>query len=72
LNGEKVIRLWLCFSPEKGKLYCFVWKLFDESRDKEGFSGNGYSDWKNASRSISSQEISAAHKNALMSLTARQ
>jgi len=32
---------------------------------------NGSSDCKNASRSISSHEISAAHKNALMSLTVR-
>jgi len=39
-NCEKVIRLWLCFSLEKGKLYCFLYKLFNESRD-EGFSGNG-------------------------------
>jgi len=40
LNCEKVIRSWLCFSPEKGKLYCFVYKLFNESRN-EGFSANG-------------------------------
>ena len=41
LNCEKVIRSRLCFSPEKGKLYCFVYKLFNESRDEEGFSVNG-------------------------------
>jgi len=60
-----MIRSCLCFSPGKGKLYCFVCKLFNESHDEEGFSGNGYSDWKNASRSVSSQEIPAEHKNAL-------
>jgi len=69
LNGETMIRSCLCFSPGKGKPYCFVCKLFTESRDEEGFSGNGHSDFEDASRSISSHEISAAHKNALISLT---
>jgi len=45
--------------------------LFNESRDEEGFSANGSSDWKNAYRSIHSHEISAAHKNALISLSVR-
>jgi len=69
LNDETVIRSCLCFSPGKGKLYCFLFKLFNESRDEDRFSGNGYSDWKNASRSASSHEIPAAHKNVLISLT---
>jgi len=32
-----LFRSWLCCSPGKGKLYCFVYKFFDESRDDEGF-----------------------------------
>jgi len=72
LNGETVIPSCCCFSPGKVTLYCFVCKLFNEYRDEEGFLGNGYSEWKNAYRSISSHEISAAHKNALISLTVRK
>ena len=71
LNGEKVIRSWLCCSPGKRKPYCFVHKLFNESRDEGGCSWNGYSNCKNATRIISSHEISAAHKNAVLSVTVR-
>lgn len=44
-NGEKYCREWLVYSPETGRVYCFVCKLFSNSSTP--LSSDGFSDWRN-------------------------
>ncbi|CAH2330473.1 zinc finger MYM-type 1-like, partial [Pelobates cultripes] len=63
-NGDKVERKWLCYSNNRGRIYCFDCKLFSSSTN--AFSSDGFSDWKHASERISSHEQSQHHIRAVI------
>ena len=68
LTKQQHPRTWLCYSPSKRALFCFVCKLMTESLV---FGKLGYSDWKRASQSIPRHERSAAHREAVIQLLER-
>ena len=68
-NGETIKRSWLCFSPSNGHLFCFVCKLFSQTRSQ--FTHDGYCDWKNTAARLVEHEISKNHLNAVINFTAR-
>ena len=49
LTKQQHPQTWLCYSPSKRALFCFVCKLMNDSLV---FGKQGYSDWKHASQSI--------------------
>ena len=65
LTSTEFNRLWLCYSPSMGKVYCFHCKLF--STQKNAFCGEGFNDWKNGSATICAHEKSTAHIVAIQS-----
>ena len=58
-NGEIVTRDWLIYSPSKGRVFCYVCKLF--SNDQPSQFITGFDDWKNSIVRISSDEHSKDH-----------
>ena len=58
-NGEIVTRDWLIYSPSKGRVFCYVCKLF--SNDQPSQFITGFDDWKNDIVRISSHEHSKDH-----------
>lgn len=67
-NGESVKRSWLCFSTSTGKLYCIACKLFGGAT---ALGGEGFNDWKHASRSIEVHERSHVHCANIIRLSDR-
>lgn len=70
LNGEKVKREWLCYSPKTGKVFCAFCKLF--SKEETHLASTGYSDWRHATRDLSRHENSASHAKAIENLIRRK
>ena len=71
-NGEVSLRKWLIYSPTTGHLYCFACKLFSRDKDVGNlFAGNGFNDWRHASRSLCGHENSECHRQAMVSLVMR-
>ncbi|XP_025199039.1 zinc finger MYM-type protein 1-like [Melanaphis sacchari] len=68
-NQETVNRFWLCFSPSKGKIYCYPCKLMSSQNTK--LSREGFNDWKHASDRLYDHEISKTHLESVMSLVQR-
>lgn len=68
-NGEIINRSWLCFSPAKRRVYCFVCKLMSPNRTQ--FSQDGFCDWKHASTRLMDHETSKPHLSAVVSLGLR-
>lgn len=68
-NGEIVNRSWLCFSPAKGKVYCYVCKLMGTSEQQ--LTGDGYCDWKHSSTRLSGHETSKDHLESVLALACR-
>ena len=66
LNGEKVKREWLCYSPPSKKLYCFVCKLFAFDSEKIMLASVGYGDWKHVPRDLARNESSNKHLSYLL------
>ena len=65
-NGEKKKRNWLCYSPSRGKAFCFQCKLF--SPEDSAFSRSSFCDWKNATQRMVAHDSSKAHRDATMTL----
>lgn len=63
---KSMLRDWMCYSPSTGDVFCFHCVLFSASSTSPFTSG--FSDWKNAERSISRHETNDTHLNALKSL----
>ena len=69
VNGEKVSRNWLCYSPTTGKVYCFTCTLMSTETQPGPasatasclFASEGFGDWNHADRGISSHERSKQH-----------
>lgn len=68
VNGEKIKREWLMYSPSTGNIYCFPCVLFGSQTQ---FS-SGFSDWKNASQRIKAHEDTAMHRTSLLTLISRR
>lgn len=68
-NGEVVKRLWLCFSPTNGKIYCFFCKLMGAAKSQ--FTVDGFCDWKHASNRLVGHEQSKDHLQAVLSAATR-
>uniref|UniRef100_UPI00358E3B13 uncharacterized protein n=1 Tax=Myxine glutinosa TaxID=7769 RepID=UPI00358E3B13 len=69
-NNELVKRLWLCFSPSTGKLYCYICKLMRPDAAIQ-LATDGFCDWKHAGDRLKEHEMSNAHVEALIALTQR-
>ena len=48
VNGETYSREWLVYSPEKGRVYCFVCKLFPNHASSSALASDGFDDWHNS------------------------
>ena len=69
VNGEKVGRNWLCYSPTIGNVYCFMCKLMPkQTKDPGIFSNVGFRDWKHADRAISRHEGSKYHRDSILAV----
>ena len=69
LTKEYAERMWLCYSPFKGKVYCFACKLL--TRTSTSFT-QGFNDWKHADGGISCHENSQQHREAMVTMCTRQ
>uniref|UniRef100_H2YAF9 TTF-type domain-containing protein n=1 Tax=Ciona savignyi TaxID=51511 RepID=H2YAF9_CIOSA len=72
LNGEKVKRDWLCYSPFSKRVYCFMCKLFAFKHDKTMMASVGYCDWKHAPRDLARHESSESHIRCLSMYISRK
>lgn len=71
-NGDRVKRDWLLYSPSRGRVYCFVCKLFDtSSMSSNPFCCEGFNDWKHAADRISFHENSKNHRKCLLTFFKR-
>lgn len=68
-NGKLVKRIWLCFLPTTGKLYCSACKLMSSSPSQ--LTHEGFCDWKHASARLAEHETSNDHIAAVVSVARR-
>ena len=69
LTGESAEHIWLCYSPSRGKVFCFACKLL--SRITSSFT-QGFNDWKHADEKISSHKNSQQHREAMVMMCTRK
>ena len=62
-NNETLNRFWFCFSPTKGKIYCYACKLVATQRIQ--LSGDGFTEWKHACERTSEHKNSQNHPEAI-------
>ena len=72
LNGEKVQRDWICYSPSTGKLYCILCKLFSSPNKQSFLASSGYSDCKHVSRELRFHESSSLHQSCIAQLVVQR
>lgn len=61
-NMESVKRSWLVYSKSSNKVFCFCCKLFSVTKERlSALAKEGFDDWKNVHRSLSTHEISKDH-----------
>jgi hypothetical protein len=68
-NNETVECSWLRFSPNTGKVYCYICELVATQRNK--LSSSGFCDWKHASVILAEHEISKFHLESVKVLVKR-
>lgn len=62
VNGEKIPREWLIYSPSTGLVFCYICKLFGSAGAvADDLCSTGLNDWKNAYTRIPSHERSDTH-----------
>nr|XP_016850957.1 PREDICTED: zinc finger MYM-type protein 1-like [Anolis carolinensis] len=59
-NGEQVNRYWLLYSVSKNAVFCFSCKIFGNAKSVFA-SSQGYSDWSNLGKLLTSHEKSRTH-----------
>jgi len=64
--GLRILRSWLCYSPELQKCYCQPCWLFGHNSIKHQEWVLGFNDWTHTSRGIERHEKSIPHKMACM------
>jgi len=67
LTKKQYARNWLCYSEEKGSLYCFTCKLVKSGVSK-GFTKELFNPWKNAGYFIRRHEERSVHNQILISM----
>lgn len=72
LTGEKILRSWLLYSPTSGSIFCFACRLFNANSKSAFASDDGFSDWNHLTACISQHENSHCHREAMLTLAARQ
>ncbi|XP_076892296.1 uncharacterized protein LOC143543989 [Bidens hawaiensis] len=60
-NGETCDRVWLVYSKEVDKLFCFCCKLFRKGQPKGGLDSDGFANWKHSSIRLKDHESSIEH-----------
>ncbi|XP_076898712.1 uncharacterized protein LOC143552344 [Bidens hawaiensis] len=60
-NGETCDRVWLVYSKEVDKLFCFCCKLFRKGQPKGGLDSAGFANWKHSSIRLKDHESSIEH-----------
>ncbi|XP_032893241.1 zinc finger MYM-type protein 5-like [Amblyraja radiata] len=72
VNGETYSREWLVYSPSKGRIYCFVCKLFPNiASSATSLASEGFDNWQNP-RLIQTHENSEKHRNAMLTYLTRK
>ena len=71
LNGAKILRSWLCYSPMTGRAFCFTCKLFTSHNDNV-FAGVGYVHRKNAVARIEKHENMQSESSCCVSCIVQQ
>ena len=71
VNGETYCREWLVYSPAKGRVYCFVCKLFPNHASSSALASDGFDDWHNCYL-IQAHENSENHRNAMLTYVTRK
>ncbi|KAI6647183.1 Zinc finger MYM-type protein 1-like [Oopsacas minuta] len=69
LTGEFTELIWHCYSPSRGKVFCFACKLLSPTTS---LFTQGFNDWKHADERISSHENSQQHREAMGSPVERE
>ncbi len=69
LNGQKVDRKYLCYSPSKKALFCVPCRLFGGGTSKLGTEG--VTDWRNVNGILNSHENSKEHLESRKCFLAR-
>ena len=74
VNGEKIKREWLMYSPSSGNVYCFPCVLLRRDADKGNPAQfcDGFSDWKNAAHRMQIHENSATHRASMQAFISRR
>lgn len=70
-NGDFINRIWLCFSPSNGRLYCSICKLMSSTSSRTQFTTEGFSNWKNSSDRLIEHETSKNHLNSFIAFGLR-
>lgn len=71
LTQTKQERNWLCYSPSKGKLYCFPCKVMN-SDESSALTQEGFNDRKNTNLSLNRHEESSLHKKTIIIVSAKK
>ena len=71
VNGETYSKERLVYSPAKGRVYCFVCKLFPNHASSSALASDGFDDWHN-SYLIQAHENSEKHTNAMLTYLTRK
>ncbi|XP_058734057.1 uncharacterized protein LOC131605754 [Vicia villosa] len=61
LNGEKRERIWLIYSQDLNKVFCFCCKLLNTLSSTSKLTSDGICDWKNMGNTLKSHEMSKEH-----------
>ena len=74
VNGEKIKRDWICYSPSTGKVFCAHCKLFNSKCGigASALMSSGYDDWKHAARDLARHETSETHIQSIETLLTRR
>ena len=70
VNGEAYSREWLVYSPAKGRVCCFVCKLFPNHASST-LASDGFDDWCD-SYLMQAHENSEKHRNAMLTYLTRK
>ncbi|XP_012559099.1 uncharacterized protein LOC105845654 [Hydra vulgaris] len=74
VNGEKIKRDWICYSPSTGKVFCAHCKLFNSKCGigASALMSSGYDDWKHPARDLARHETSETHIQSIETLLTRR
>lgn len=68
-NGESIKRDWLIYSPSCKAVFCYICKLY--SSTDQALCKNGFTDWRNIAKRLSSHENSSFHRESVYSFSQR-